>query len=140
MLHILLFGGILFHGSTTTSETKLKTSVMVPAANTNIIPLEIISRGWIVNKVYSYRPNSFQYCHCSANLEVPELGERRKIIYMMFVQKNTLSHCILVFETCLIRTLCSKVTAGPTCESSNVLPQGCDEFSGPLILYYLKMW
>ena len=41
-------------------------------------------------------------------------------------------------ETCLIRTLCSKVTAGPTCESSNVLPQGCDGFSGPQILYYLK--
>ena len=41
-------------------------------------------------------------------------------------------------ETCLIRTLCSKVTAGPTCESSNVVPQGCDGFSGPQILYYLK--
>ena len=41
-------------------------------------------------------------------------------------------------ETCLIRTLCSKVTAGPTCESSNILPQGCDEFSGPQVLYYLK--
>ena len=78
----------------------------------------------------------------SANLEVPELGGRSKVIYMMLVQKNTLSHCILVFmysETCLIRTLCSKVTAGPTCGSSNVLPRGCDEFSGPQILYYLKM-
>ena len=69
------------------------------------------------------------------------VGGRSKVMYMMLVQKNTLSHCILVFmysETCLIRTLCSKVTAGPTCESSDVLPQGCDEFSGPQILYYLK--
>ena len=57
---------------------------------------------------------------------------------MMLVQKNTLSHCILVFMYSETRTLCSKVTAGPICESSNVLPQGCDEFSGPQILYYLK--
>ena len=52
-----------------------------------LIPLEIISHGWIVNKVYSYRPNSF-HCHCSTNLEVLELGGRSKVIYMMLVQKK----------------------------------------------------
>ena len=64
---------------------------------------------------------------------------------MMLVQKKILFHIayILVFmysETCLIRTLCSKVTAGPTCESSNVLPQGCDEFSVLQIRHLRKKW
>ena len=57
---------------------------------------------------------------------------------MMLVQNKILFH-IAYWSLCTVKPgHCVVITSGLTCESSNVLPQGCDEFSGPQILYYLK--